>query len=100
MTFSGRSKLRQTKIEDLGVTQLGHKYVCWLDVSMNYSLGMCCPERISNLNCQFQHFLELKGLTMDVMLQRFAVEELHRNEVLASLLTNVVNGADVRVDQC
>jgi hypothetical protein len=34
------------------------------------------------------------------MLQGFAVEELHRNEMLAFLLADVVNGADVRVIQC
>ena len=38
-----RSKLRQSKIEHFGVAQFGHKNICWLDVSVDFSLGVCCP---------------------------------------------------------
>jgi hypothetical protein len=43
-TLGERRKLCQTKIKDLGVTELGYKKICWLDVSMNDSLGVCCPK--------------------------------------------------------
>ena len=64
---------------------------------MDDSLGVCCPERVGNLNCEFQYFVERKRLARNSVLQRCAVEELHRNELLVTPLANVVNGADVRV---
>jgi hypothetical protein len=67
---------------------------------MNDALGMCCPERVCNLNCEFQHLVERKRLARNSVLQRCAVEKLHRNEMLTVLLAYVVNGADVRMIQC
>ena len=64
---------------------------------MNYALSVRCSERIGNLNRQFEHLVERKRLTRNVVLQRFPVEKLHRNELLAVLLTDVIDGADVRV---
>ncbi len=66
---------------------------------MDYALGVCRPERIGNLNRQFQHFVERKRLARNAVLHRFTVEKLHSNELLAVLLADVVNGADVRVIQ-
>ncbi len=62
---------------------------------MDDALGVRYPERICNLNRQFQHLVEWKWLARNAVLQRFAVEELHRNEVLAVLLADVVDGANV-----
>jgi hypothetical protein len=61
---------------------------------------MCCTERIRNLNRQFQRLVERKRLAGNTVLQCFAVEELHRNEVLAVLLADVMDGTDVGMIQC
>src|ERR1700687_937153 len=98
-TLGDRSKLRQAEIEDFGVALLGHEEVCWLDVSMDYPLGVCCPERLGNLNRKFQRLVERKRLAGNVVLQGLAVEKLHGNEMLAALFADVVHGADVRVVQ-
>ena len=36
---------------------------------MDYALGMCCSERISNLNCEFQHLVERKRLARNAVRQ-------------------------------
>jgi hypothetical protein len=94
---ASRDYLRQTKIEDFGVAQFGHKKICWIDVSMDDSLSVRCFERIGNLDCQLQHLVERERPPRNAVLQCFAVEELHGNELLAVLLSDVVNRADVRV---
>jgi hypothetical protein len=55
---------------------------------------------VRNLNPQLQHFRKRQRLARNLVLQSRAVEELHRNEVLAVLFADVVNGANVRVIQC
>ena len=94
---ASRDNFRQTKIENFGVTQFGHENVCWLDVSVDDSLSVGCSECIGNLNRQFQHLVQRKRFARNSVLQRFAVEKLHRNELLAVSLADVVDGADVRV---
>src|SRR6266478_6282515 len=59
-----------------------------------------CPKRIGNLGRQFQYFGKPERFARNTVLQGFAVEELHRDELLTVLLTNVINCADVRVVQC
>jgi hypothetical protein len=57
------------------------------------------PERIGSLNRQFQHFFERKRFARNAVPQCFAVEKLHRNELLAVLLANVVDSANAWVIQ-
>jgi hypothetical protein len=77
------------------MTALCYENVRWLDVPVNDAFCMCCPECIGNLNCQFQHFVERERLARNTVLQGFAVEKLHRNELLAVLLADFVDGANV-----
>ena len=77
----------------------GDKYVRGLDVAVDDSFGVCRIECVRNLNPQLQHLLERQRLAGNAVLQRLAVEKLHRDELLAVLLADVVNGADVRVIQ-
>src|SRR5208282_2786893 len=90
-----RDHLSKTEIEDLSVTQFGHKKVCWLDVSMDYALCVCCPKRIANLNRQFQHFLERKRLARNAMFEGLPVEKLHRNERLTFVFADFIDGANI-----
>ena len=57
-------------------------------------------ERIGDLNREFQHLFERQRPTRNAVLQRFAVEKFHGNEMLAVLLADVMNCADVRMIQC
>jgi hypothetical protein len=76
---------------------IGHEDVRGLDVAMNDPLGVRGIERVGDLNTQLDENLEIDRTAADAMLQRLAFEPLHHDEMLALVLADVVDGADVRV---
>ena len=62
---------------------------------MNDSFAVGRIECVGNLSAQLQHLLERQRLAGNAVLQRFAVEKLHRDERLPALLTDFVDGANV-----
>ena len=57
-------------------------------------------EAVGDLDCQIEDFIRAERLSLNPVLERVAFEELHRNEVPAFMLVDVVDGADVGVIQC
>ena len=49
----------ETKVENLGVTSLGHKDVGRLDVAVDDALAMCCIERVSDFDSDGEKLLWL-----------------------------------------
>jgi hypothetical protein len=91
--------LRESEVENLGVSALGDKNVCRLDVAMNDALGVGGVEGVDDLDGQREKNLHLQRTSGDAVLQRHAGEELHGDEGMAILFSNVVNGADIGVVQ-
>ncbi len=91
--------LRQSEIEDLCVTALGHEDIGGLDIAMDDSLTMGRVQRIGDLNGERQYGFELNRPSRDEMLERDAVEEFHGDKRLAVLLANVVDRANVGMVQ-
>jgi hypothetical protein len=95
-----RRQLRQTEIQDLRLTALGHENVRRLDVPMDDALGVGRVQRIGNLNRQLQHFLRPEWLPGKALLQGLPLQILHGDEGLAFVLANLVNRADIGMVEC
>jgi hypothetical protein len=92
--------LSQTKVENFGVSALSDKNICRLDVAVNDSLGMRRIERIGDLNCQRENRVSLHRTVADAMFQRHAIQKLHDDKRLLILLSDLINGTDIRMIQC
>src|SRR5262249_28071142 len=64
---------------------------------MNNALAVSGIQRIGNLDGQRQQAIHLKWLPADLALQRFALQELHRDEMAALGLADLIDGADIGV---
>src|SRR4029077_7747851 len=96
----GRCDFCQAKIQDLGMTALGRKNICRLNIAMHDPLRVRRIERIGNLDAERKQRLQLHRTVADAMFQRHAIEVLHDDERLAVLVTDVVDGADIRMVEC
>src|SRR5579864_2377459 len=88
-------KLGQTKVQNLRVTALGHKDVGRLDIAVDDACRMSCIQGIRNFDSQFQHVLNIQWLTGNQVLERLALQVLHRNEGLPFIVSNLIDSADV-----
>ena len=95
----GRTDFSQAKVENLGVAALGHKNIRGLDVTVNDALGVCGVQSIGHVNCDSQECIQLHWTACNNVLERLPIQKFHGNESSTILLTDVVNGADVRVVQ-
>jgi len=77
------------------MTALGDKDIRRLDVTMHDAFAMCCLQRVGDLNPERQCVFRLQWPPSDAVLQRHAVEELHRYKRTALKRANFVNRADV-----
>ena len=92
-----RHHLRQSKVENLGVSALGDKDIRGLDVAVDNTLRVRGIERVGNLDGQTEQNIGFHGPAGDAMLQRYAVEKLHCEKGMAILLPDFVDGADIRM---
>jgi hypothetical protein len=91
--------LRQSEVQNLGVTTLGDENVRRLDVAMDDALRMRGIEGVGNLDGERENQFGFERTPSDAMLQRHAVEKLHGDEVLPFALVNLEDHADVGVVQ-
>ena len=96
---SVRHQLGQPEVEDLGVARRREEEVGRLDVPMNDPFGVRRLQTVGHLQRHRQDLVHLQPLPEHALLQRLALEQLHRDEVLPLVLVDVVDGADVRVIQ-
>src|SRR5579872_108479 len=92
--------LRQTEVQNLGVATGGHENICWLNVAMDDSLGMCGIQGIGYVDRQRQDQLDLQRAPSDLMLQRDPVQKLQDYEGLTVLTAYLMDGANVGMVQC
>jgi len=60
-------------------------------------VGVSGVESICDLDAEIKHRIDVHRLSGDLVLERHAFEILHRDERLAFMLPNLVDGADIRV---
>src|SRR5688572_32499004 len=86
-------ELGQTEIQnfDVSITPTEHD-VLRLDVSMNDACLMGGAEGVSRLDRYGQRVTEFHACTLQMLAQRFAINELGGDKVDASIFTDFVNG--------
>ncbi len=87
--------LGQAKVQNLGVTPLGHEDVCRLDIPVDDALSMGGVERVRHLDRHGQQDVEFQRTASDPVPQGHAVQILHGQEALAGVLADFVNRANV-----
>ncbi len=78
---------------------LGDEDVRGLDVAMNDAFGVSSIESVGDLNGECKKSVVFQGAPGHHVLEREAVEKFHRDEALAVVLADFVDGADVGVVQ-
>src|ERR1700733_15148747 len=89
--------LGQAEVENLGLIAICYKNVCRLDVAVNDALGVRTVEGVGDLDAEIEKFVQLHRLSVDRALQGLAFEQLHRDEVAATLFADLINGANARM---
>jgi hypothetical protein len=79
------------------VTATGYKDIGGLDISMHDALGMRRIQRVRDIDCEAQQEIEFEGTAADAMLQGLAFKVLHNDEGSPILLSDIVDGTDVRM---
>ena len=79
---------------------LGDKDVRRLDVAVDDPFGVRRIERVGDFDRHRQRAFDFEWPAVDEMLECSPVEILHRDEGLAFMLSDLVNGADVGMIQC
>src|SRR5208282_2444927 len=97
-TSSGRD-LRQTKIENLGLTSTRDEDVRRLDVAMHNALRVRRIQRIGDLDAEINRRLNLQRLAGDLVPQGVPLKQFHRNEASPIGVIDFVDRADVLVVQ-
>jgi hypothetical protein len=81
------------------VPALSYKNVRRLDVAMDDSLLVRRIQRVGNVDAQIEQEFEVQRAALDGVLQRLAVETLHRKVGVAVFPADIVNRANVGMIQ-
>src|SRR5215472_15968914 len=90
---------RKPEVENFCVSAQCYKDVCWLDVPMDYAFRVRRVHALGDLNRKVEQFIELERMPKEVLVERFAFQQLHRNEVLAVSFTNLMDSTNIRMVQ-
>src|SRR5215469_10929303 len=89
----------QAEVQNFGVATISDKDVSGLNVAMYDSFGVRGIKRVGDLDGEREQNVQIHGTMGDAVLQRCAFEELHGNERLPRLFTDVIYRADVGMIQ-
>ena len=89
--------LGEAEVQDLRLAPRVHEDVGGLEVPVDDPLRVRRLERVRDLDPHLQQRPELERPSPDPLAQRLALEQLHRDEVLALVLVDLVDGADAGV---
>jgi hypothetical protein len=67
---------------------------------MNHSFRVSSRKRFGDLNAQLGDLISVQCAPEDVLPERLSVQVFHRDERVALVLRDVVNGADIGMIQC
>jgi hypothetical protein len=93
------SQLGESEIQDFGQAPPGNEDVGRLDVAVDHALAVRRGQRAGDLDAERQRIFQRQRLAGDAMLQSLPFQQLHGDELLAAVLINLGDGADVRVVQ-
>ena len=99
MLAAGGAQLGDAEIEHFQRPAPRDEEIGRLDVAVHDTLRVCGVEGIGHLHAQFQHLVGRQRPLRDALLQRLAIEQFHHHELLALMIADVVERADVRVVQ-
>src|SRR5215469_9323242 len=95
-----RTDLRESKVKNLGLTTLSNKDVGWFNVSMDDVFRMRSMQALGHANRHIQQRFQVHRPTCDGVFQGLTFEKFHSDESPTAMLSNFVNGANVRMIQC
>src|SRR5207248_9798510 len=87
----------QAEIKYLGAPAVGYENICRLDIAMNDALAMRGIESVGNLNRNIEMLFVSECFPQKPRGKWFAFEKLHRDERLAFVIGDFVDGANVLV---
>ena len=88
----------QTEIQDFGAIR-GEHHVSRLEVSVHDPLLVCPVDRASNGSGNLHCLFKGKRPSLEPVKEGLPVEELHHQEIDVTLVTHVVESADIRMRQ-
>src|SRR5437870_3433530 len=91
--------LRQSEIENLGVSTLGDEDVSGLNIAVDNALAVGRIQSVGNLDADFEQALQVEGAAGNQVLQSRTVQVLHGNEGAPVFLPNVMDRADIGMVQ-
>jgi len=92
-------QLRQSEIEDLGLSPVRHKDIGWLNVTMDNSATVSSVQGVGDSHGDSQQWIKVEGLTIDLARECCALQQLHCNEGLTGRVLDVIYRADVGMIQ-
>ncbi len=87
----------RAKIEDLDLTAAGDENIGGLNITVNDALCVRRIKAICDLNAEIEQAVEVEAFSFYEVLERVALQELHRDERVSVGLVDVVDGAYVWV---
>ena len=92
-------KFRDAEVEHLRLTAARDEQIGRLDVAMDDARRVRGIERVGDLLAEIEQIVDRQRTARDARLQRLAFQQLHHHELLAVVLADVVQRADVRMAQ-
>ena len=94
---SALQHLGQSEVQDLHLPALGYEDIRRLDVAVENAFRVRGIQCVGNLDTGVEQGLGVQRPARDVVLEGLAIQELHGDEGLARVLSDLVDGADVGV---
>ena len=76
---------------------MGDENVGWLNIPVNDALFVRRFHRIRNLDSQVKQQIYGKRPASDEVLEGLAIKKLHRDEVMAFMLVDIIDRANIRM---
>jgi hypothetical protein len=92
-----RAQLREAEVEHLHLLARRDEDVCRFDIAVHDAVRMRGVERVGNLNRDLEHGADRRADGRRCADRGLPLQQLHRDELGAFVLVDVVNRADVRV---
>src|SRR4051812_24266199 len=91
--------LGEAEVEHLHLALVGHEDIRRLDVAMDDAAAVGGVEGIGDLDAVLRQGRVLDRLPADLLVERLAFEQFHGDELLAVVVADFIDGADVAVVQ-
>lgn len=90
----------ETKVENLGVAVAAEHQVLGFKIAMNDAELVCASQARRDLDRDLDRFFQLQTACFDLLPQRFAFDEFHRDVRLAVVFADFIDRQNVWMGQC